>query len=180
MASTSTSKLAKPRSAPQRVQQAPNNQEEEYVCYVDGSWSENGAARIGIYLTKQGCGIKWVCKSVRALGPGQAEARGVMEAYKFMQNLQCDHGVVYSDSIETVDSLSQRDPRIHDWRSYDHIWSTWMIQSLAEGRYRVEYRCREDQGMQIAHYLANQGRIEGCEREGNGVPVTSLAEELDS
>ncbi|KAF3320887.1 hypothetical protein FCM35_KLT15021 [Carex littledalei] len=128
LASTGYSNAARTVSTVQTVQHTHRNTEVEYKCFVDGSWSEDGRAGVGVYLTRQGVGIKWLSKSVQALGSSQAEARGVLEAYILMQKLQCNHGIVYSDSLETVDSLLHTDPRIHDWRSYDHIWSeNWRL-----------------------------------------------------
>lgn len=164
----------------QPLQQTQRGMGAEYECYADGSWSEDGRAGVGLYLTRHGIGIKWLFKSIQALGPTQAEARGVLEAYKLMQNLRCTHGTVYSDCLEIVDSLSHTTPRIHDWRSYDHIWSAWMLQSQVEHRFKVEHRSKEEQGIKRAHVLANQGRVRGCDMEGDDMEALYIEDLIPS
>lgn len=85
----------------------------DFVCYVDGSWSDDGRAGVGLYLTKQGVPIRWVSKMVQAINPAQAEARAVLEACILLQQLDCQQGMILSDSAETVDSLSHTAPVIH-------------------------------------------------------------------
>lgn len=104
---------------------ATHEEEEEYACYVDGSWDDNGMAGVGVILTRQrqGSPVRWISKSVKAMGAAQAEAMGVLETYKLMLQGSCKKGCVFSDSLETVDSLSDKQPLIHDSRSFDQIWA---------------------------------------------------------
>lgn len=72
----------------------------EIECFVDGSWSEDSRARIGLYLTIRGEQSRWVSKSIQAINPVQVEARAVLEALNLMQGLNLSDGTIYSDSTE--------------------------------------------------------------------------------
>lgn len=52
----------------------PAPQVSQIMCYVDGSWDQEGRAGIGVYLTQNGMLLQWLSKSVRALNSTQAEA----------------------------------------------------------------------------------------------------------
>lgn len=167
----------KPSTSNLLVQGAAQEEEEEYVCYVDGSWDDNGRAGVGVILIREGSVVRWISKSVNGMGAAQAEAMSVLEAYQLMQQYSCQKGCVFSDSLKTVDSLSHKQPLIHDWRSFNQIWAAWLLQQQTEGKFRVVHLSREDQWIQNAHVLANQGRMYGWEKEGTNVPVFSLEEQ---
>lgn len=95
-----------PNQQQQGMQGVEHGISSDFVCYVDGSWSDDGRAGVGLYLTKQGVPIRWVSKVVQAINPAQAEARAVLEACILLQQLDCQQDMILSDSAETLDSLS--------------------------------------------------------------------------
>lgn len=152
----------------------------DIAYYVDGSWSDDGKAGVGLYLTIGGEPARWVSKMVRAINSAQTEARGVLEAFLLLQQLNLQGGLIFSDSKETVDSLSHNQPIVHDWRAFDHIWSSWAIYNQTVKRFKVAYLSRNDPSIQVAHSLANQGRLNGWAKEGTGMPGGIRIEELEN
>ena len=100
----------------------------------------------------------------------------MLEALTIMQRLNLSDGTIYSDSVETVQSLMQNPPIVHDWRAFDQIWGAWELLNQTARRFKITSRPRTDSGIQIAHKLANQGRLQGWTQEGTGMPAGMLFE----
>lgn len=130
-------------------------------CYVDGSWSADGKAGVGVILTLNGSITHWVSKGVHALNATHAEASAVLEGYRLLMTHNCPQGTVLSDCLEIVDSLAQNSPVIHDWRSFSTIWECWLIQGQRNGSYVTRHCSRENNEIGMAHRLANLGRLNG-------------------
>lgn len=71
------------------------------MCYVDGSWDQEGKAGIGAYLLKNGVLISWLSKGVLADTPAQAEAKAVLQRIEILQSVD-EQGLLLSDSQEIV------------------------------------------------------------------------------
>lgn len=134
----------------------------EYECFVDGSWSDNGLAGVGIFLTYKGVPVKCVANCVQALSPAHAEAIAVLQGYQLMIDCGCKEGVVLSDSKEVVDSLAHSRPICHDWRSFREISDAWFLQGELQGKFRTRYCNREEGKIGLAHLLANSARVRGA------------------
>lgn len=101
--------------------------EEGYKCYVDGSWSQDGLAGVGIYITFRGSLVKWCSKRVRVLSSTHAEAKAVLLGCQLMRQYQHKGGQILSGCSEVVCSISQKQPLIQDWRSSQQIWEAWTL-----------------------------------------------------
>lgn len=152
-------------------QETSSQNQRDCECYVDGSWSENGAAGIGIILVQRGRIIYWASRRVTAISPSQVEAIAVLHGYKLMQDSGCREGVIFSDSLEVVDSIAHGQPVIHDWRSYHEVWNAWLLKGQLEGKIITRHCGREEEMLKIAHDLANEARRELTDRT-----VTELEE----
>lgn len=119
--------------------------------------------------------IGWVSKPIQALGPTQAEAKAVLEEMKAMSEMENSSGIVSTDSLETVHALSQTQPTIMDWRSYEELWQAWSLMNSSHS-YSVQHCNRGSENVTKAHQLANQGRIYQWDRKGDLEPVFSLEE----
>ena len=118
--------------------------------------------------------VHWVSKEIQAINANQAEARAVLEGYKLLMHYAEGFGTVLSDSVETVASLRGGLPILYDWRSYEEIWSAWRLQADAMTGLKTMHCSRNEEGLKIAHTLANQGRIYSWNKTGNTNPVFQI------
>lgn len=156
---------------PQR-QQSQNLESEGPICYVDGSWSADALAGVGVIMTVKGVIIQWISKRVNAMSPTHAEAIALLEGYKLLHAQNYYGGTVFSDSLEVVDSVGHNQPVIHDWRSFKETWEAWQMQNQSQGQFKSIHCNREEMEIQVAHRLANLGRIEGWQKIGQGHGLT--------
>ncbi|KAF3335836.1 RNase H [Carex littledalei] len=140
-----------------------------YHCFVDGSWDQLGEGGVGLVLLHDGRLVQWASRSVRPLSASQAEAMAVLEGVKILAQFSDTGGTVYSDSLDSVHSLSGGLPRITDWRSYTQTWEAWRLQRDSREDIQVKHCSREHEFLLIAHNLANQGRI--CKRDRQGTQI---------
>lgn len=101
----------------------PLTSSEDPICYVDGSWSSDGLAGIGAYVFVNGRVVQWCSQGVQAMSSAQAEAMAVVIGYKMLISYVSPRCLLYSDSMETVDSLAHKQPRVHDWRMFAEVWT---------------------------------------------------------
>lgn len=134
------------------------------ICYVDGSWSPDGNAGIGGFVISHGRVVQWLSQRVQAMNSAQAEAHAVLQGYKMLLSESGNRGLLFSDSMEIVDSLAHNPPQIHDWRAYNEVWEAWQLQHSQQNRLKTNYCSREDSRIQLAHSLANIGRVNGWNR----------------
>ncbi|KAF3328804.1 hypothetical protein FCM35_KLT05882 [Carex littledalei] len=130
-------KYGRTNTAAPTDQQLPQQAISDHVCFVNGSWSEDDRAGVGMLLTYREQGVKWVARSVQARSPAQAEAIAVLHGYRLMQDWGCHTGVVFSDSKEVVDSLAHSQPIYHDWRSSNEVWEAWLIHGQQKGQFKT-------------------------------------------
>lgn len=81
------------------------------------------------------------------------------------------NGLMLSDSKEIVDSARHKQPVIQDWRSFREVWEAWQLLNLKGGNYSTSYCSRDDPAIQISHQLANLGRVNGWDRNSQGVEI---------
>lgn len=150
---------------------------EDPICHVDGSWSSDALAGIGAYVSVNGRVVQWCSQRVQAMNSVQAEAMAVVIGYKMLMSYQAPKCLLYSDSMEMVDSLAHKQPRVHDWRMFTEVWTAWQLQHTSGSKLKMEFSSREDPGIQNAHLLANLGRIRGWDRKEQNVNLSM--EEFD-
>ncbi|KAF3323618.1 hypothetical protein FCM35_KLT12349 [Carex littledalei] len=76
------------------------------VCYVDGSWSQDGLAGVGLCLVQDRKVIAWVSKKVVSDTPSQSEAVAILEGYKLLSLKAGQMDTVFSDSKGLVHALA--------------------------------------------------------------------------
>ncbi|KAF3331451.1 hypothetical protein FCM35_KLT02857 [Carex littledalei] len=142
------------------------------TCYVDGSWSSDGLAGIGGYIIQGGRITQWMSKRVGAVNPAQAEAMAVLQGYLMLLSIPSEQRAqLYSDSLEMVDSLAHNQPVVHDWRAFNEVWEAWKLQRRAVRTLKTTYCDRLDPKLQMAHTLANLGRVIGWDRQEQGLDL---------
>lgn len=79
-------------------------------------------------------------------------------------------GRVFSDSLELLNSLAQGVPTVPDWRASKEIWDAWRIKREYPMFCKIAYRSRQDSLIELAHSLANKGRLCGRHMQGVNYP----------
>lgn len=73
----------------------------------------------------------------------------------------------------------QNPPVLYDWRAFDQIWGAWELLNKTARIFKISLKTRSDPGIQAAHGLANQGRVQGCTTEGTGTMTSVQLEDSD-
>lgn len=106
------------------------------------------------------------------MNSAQAEAIAVVTGYKMLISYESPRCLLYSDSMEMVDSLAHKQPRVHDWRMFAEVWTAWQLQHKSGSKLKLMFSSREDPGIHNADLLANLGRIRGWDRKEQNVNLS--------
>ena len=127
-----------------------------------------------MYLTQNGTLLQWLSQSVQAINSTQAEAMAVLEGARMLREMTGGEGIILSDSMDIVNSVRSILPNVTDWRAFSEIWRIWEIIVASQGKCQVKHCNREEEMLQLAHRLANQGRLYAWNRRGCNEAVFNI------